>query len=421
MNRQTISATLIVTLCAGALLGYWLGGKRAAHTTGATPATRLAPDREPGRRILYWHDPMMPGVKFDKPGKSPYMDMPLVPVYADEEPAGATVRIDPAVSQNLGVRIGKAEMTTLEPRLAAVGSVAFDERLLAVVQARVEGSIARLWVKAPLERVSRGQRLADILAPQWIAAEEEYVALLDAGTERTRAIRDAARQRLTVIGVPESEIRKIERQRAAEPTTAIYAPVDGVVTGLGAREGTAFASGAELFRINGLATVWVNAQVPESQVSMIPRGSTVEASAAGWPGTTFAGRVAELLPEVDPVTRTIPVRIVVDNADRRLAPGMFLALEFAGQPARPRLTVPSEAVIVTGERSVVIVAGKRGEFSVAEVVAGAESGDRTEILSGLAEGQPVVLSGQFLIDSEASLRSALTRLESGKPAPEPRP
>jgi Cu(I)/Ag(I) efflux system membrane fusion protein len=212
-------------------------------------------------------------------------------------------------------------------------------------------------------------------------------------------------------------IRRIEETRKTDATTTVFSPAPGVVTDLAVREGAAFMPGAPLFRINGLETVWVNAQIPEAQVGLVPPGSQVAARATAWPGMTFAGRVLALLPEIDPATRTLPVRIAIENRERKLAPGMFVSLDFEGRPGEPQLVVPSEAVIVTGERSVVIVARESGGFDVAEVTTGAEANGMTAILSGLAEADAIVLSGQFLIDSEASLRSAVTRLETGAAAP----
>jgi membrane fusion protein, copper/silver efflux system len=282
--------------------------------------------------------------------------------------------------------------------------------LVEVVQARVEGYVTYLNVKAPLERVRRGQPLATILAPQWLEAQQEYLALVDARSQSAEALQDAARQRLVVLGVPDAAIRAVATKHETNATTTLVAPIDGVVTELGVRDGAAFMAGANLFRINGLATVWVNAQVPESQVSMVPLDSTVEAHATAWPGKTFKGRVIAFLPQVDPQTRTLSVRIALDNADFQLSPGMWVALDFTAPASEPQLVVPSEAVIVTGERSVVIIKGKKGSFDVANVSTGVEQGGRTPILSGLKEGQSIVLSGQFLIDSEASLTSTVNRL-----------
>jgi Cu(I)/Ag(I) efflux system membrane fusion protein len=400
-----LMAAAVAILIIGIAGGYWF----AQHRTQSVA-------QDAGRRILYWHDPMVPSARFDKPGKSPFMDMQLVPVYADEQ-GGAAVKVSPVVVQNLGIRLGTVEKAKLQSKLAAVGSVAFDERLLEVVQARVEGYVTRLQVKAPLERVQRGQPLAQIVAPAWLEAQEEYLALLDAQSGRGQSIRDAARQRLAVLGVPESTIRDLDTRRKTSAAATLVAPIDGVVAELAVREGAAFMPGAALFRINGLETVWVNAEVPEAQVSMIPLGSQVTAHATAWPGVAFKGRVVALLPDVDPQTRTLPVRVVVDNPQFQLAPGMFVSLDFEGQDDREYLVVPSEAVIMTGERNVVVVAREGGGFDVAAVTPGAEVGGRTAILSGLEAGQSIVLSGQFLIDSEASLKSSVSRLSTPDPTP----
>jgi membrane fusion protein, copper/silver efflux system len=411
-------AGALTLLALGAIGGDWWAHKMVMSSPTAEPSSSgMNPSGATGgkRKILYWHDPMAPNTKFDKPGKSPFMDMQLVPVFADEASEGGSVRVSSGVVQSLGIRLGKVEKASLKPGLHAVGSVAFDERLLEVVQARVEGYVTRLDVKAPLERVRRGQPLAAILAPQWLEAQQEYVTLLDARSEIARAIREAARQRLVVLGVPEATIRAVETKHETNATTTLMAPIDGVVTELGVREGAAFMTGASLFRINGLATVWVNAQIPEARISMVPLGSIVEAHATAWPGATFKGRVLAFLPQVDPQTRTLTVRVELNNSDFRLSPGMWVALDFTAPASEPVLIVPSEAVIVTGERSVVIVAGEQGSFEVVNVSTGIEQDGRTPILSGLKEGEAIVLSGQFLIDSEASLTATVGRLTATAP------
>lgn len=409
--RMKLIIAAVAILVIGAAGGYWIG-QRKPEPTASTPDAGAQGER----KVLYWQDPMVPSARFDKPGKSPFMDMQLVPVYADEQ-GGAAVQVSPVVSQNLGIRLGTVAKTVLKPRLPAVGSVAFDERLLEVVQARVEGYVTRLHVKSPLERVRRGQALVDIRAPAWLEAQEEYLALLDAQSVRGQGIRDAARQRLSVLGIPDSTIRELDVRRKTNASATLTAPIDGVVTELAVREGAAFMPGAALFRINGLKTVWVNAQIPEAQVSMIPVGSSVTAHATAWPDMAFKGRVAALLPQVDSQTRTLSVRVVVENPEFKLAPGMFVSLDFEGKADQEFLVVPSEAVIPTGERNVVIVAREGGGFDVAEVSVGMEVEGRTAILSGLEEGQPIVLSGQFLIDSEASLKSAVSRLSTAEPKP----
>lgn len=408
-ERQRMFSVAVATLLLGIAIGLVVTRWRDSAVTAGDDA---AAGENTGRKVLYWHDPMMPGQKFDKPGKSPFMDMDLVPVYAGEE-GGAAVRIDPGVIQNLGIRLGQVERKVVPAVLDVVGAVAFDERLLEVVQARVEGYVTRLYVKAPLERVRRGQPIAEILAPEWLAAQQDYIALLDAEAGRAKAIRDAARERLRVLGVPDVTVREIEKERKAKPTTTVFAPIDGVISELAVREGAAFMPGAPLVRINGLSMVWVNAQVPESHVSLLSDGMEVEVGATSWPGLTFTGDVIALLPEIDPETRTLTARVGIKNPDTKLAPGMFVTLRFEQQQAAPQLVVPSEAVIRTGARDVVIVARDEGGFDIAEVKVGGERAGQTIVLAGLEEGQSIVLSGQFLIDSEASLKGAVDRLTSG--------
>jgi len=417
MNQLKWIAAALVLLALGASGGYWWAHRMQPQVD----AMGMTDSASGERKVLYWHDPMVPNVKFDKPGKSPFMDMQLVPVYADEADGDSDVRVSANVVQNLGIRLGKVEMATLPARLRAVGNVAFDESLLELVQARVNGYVTRLHVKAPLELVRRGQPLAAIVAPQWQEAQQEYLVLLDARSPSAQPIREAARQRLVVLGVPETTIRAIETKRATDASTTVFAPIDGTVTELGVREGAGFMPGATLFRINGLSTVWVNAQIPEAKVSFIPTGSTVEASATAWPGATFKGEVIAMLPEVDRETRTLTARVVIENPDHKLSPGMYVSLDFTGPTGEPQLLVPSEAVITTGERSVVIVARDGGGFDVVDVTVGAEQDGRSTILSGLNEGQSVVVSGQFLIDSEASLKSTVSRLEAAPPAPSATP
>jgi Cu(I)/Ag(I) efflux system membrane fusion protein len=407
-------AGALALLAVGVVAGDWWAHRMMSEPAADSPASAGNGTSPRGAaagsgKPLYWYDPMIPGQHSEKPGKSP-MGMEMVPKYSDVASEGGGVRVRSGVVQNLGIRLGKVEKASLKSGLHAVGSVAFDDRLVEVVQARVEGYVTHLNVKAPLERVHRGQPLATILAPQWLAAQQEYLALVDARSQGAEALQDAARQRLVVLGVPDAAIRAVATKHETNATTTLVAPIDGVVTELGVRDGAAFMAGASLFRINGLSTVWVNAQIPESRVSLAPPDSTVEAHATAWPGKTFKGRVIAFLPQVDPLTRTLTARVALDNADFQLSPGMWVALDFTAPASELQLVVPSEAVIVTGERSVVIVKGKKGSFDVVNVSTGVEQDGRTPILSGLTEGQSIVLSGQFLIDSEASLTSTVNRL-----------
>lgn len=416
MRRSLIIAAVAVAFFAG--IGFTLivalvkTGK--SHTEHDQPAAATsAPPSE--RKVLYWFDPMVPRERFDKPGKSPFMDMMLVPKYADETAESGDaggVRIETRLVQNLGVRTAKAVLDRLDRRLRASGAVAFDQRAVAVVQARVAAIVERLHVRAALDPVRAGDSLMTLIAPEWTAAQEEYLGLLVASSPDLDALRAAARQRLLLLGMSEAQILGIERRQHSDIRIVVSAPRAGVVTELGVREGAAVSPGMPLVTINGLATVWVNAAVPEAEAAIISTGARAIATVAAFPGRRFEGRVEALLPEVDAMTRTLRARIVLDNSDHELAPGMFANLELQPVAAGPRcVLVPSEAVIVTGARQVVIVAVGAGRFRAQQVRVGAEAEGRSEILEGLEEGERVVLSGQFLIDSEASLSGALARLD----------
>ena len=414
---------LIALLIAGAggyglySLGMSRGMKMAAAPSDAPrqsggPQKPSDIDPASGRKVLYWHDPMVPGQRFDKPGKSPFMDMQLVPVYADGGSDEGGVSISPRVQQNLGIRTAEVTRGVLQPSVEAVGSVAFNERDVAVVQARTNGYVERLYVRAPLDPVRKGQALAELYAPDWVAAQEEYLTVKRMANESptVAALLDGARQRMRLAGMTEEHIRLVESSGKVHPRLTVTAPVGGVITELGAREGMTVTSGASLFRINGLATVWINAELPERQAAMIRPGNPVEARTQAFPERVFKGRVAAILPEVSAATRTLQARVEIANPGRQLVPGMFATVEFAPVSRKEVLLVPSEAVIQTGGRSVVIVAQADGTFRPVDVEVGTEGNGQTEIRKGLAAGQKIVVSGQFLLDSEASLRASATRM-----------
>jgi Cu(I)/Ag(I) efflux system membrane fusion protein len=423
MKARTLVLALTSVLLLGAAgYGLYRAGMSHGSKKADTAAVSAAPasDASDGRKILYWHDPMVPQQKFDKPGKSPFMDMQLVPVYAGDDDDAGTVRISPRVQQNLGVRTAEVVLGTLTSSIEAVGSVAYNERDVAVVQARSNGFIEKLYVRAPLDAVRKGQPLAEIYVPDWVAAQEEYlsakrIAATSLG-QSLGGLQEGALQRMRLAGMTDEQIRLVESTGAVHARTTLTAPAGGVVTELGAREGMTITSGTTLFRINGLGTVWINAEVPENIAAQVRPGNPVEARTPALPGTTFKGRVNAILPEVAVATRTLKVRIEVANADGRLVPGMFATVSFAPAAKKEMLLVPTEAVIQTGKRIVVMVAQGEGGFVPADVEIGIESNGQTEIRSGLKAGQKVVVSGQFLIDSEASLRGATTRMED-MPAP----
>ena len=377
-----------------------------------------AGDMDPGTgaKVLYYHDPMVPGNKFDKPAKSPFMDMMLVPVYADGDSDGSKVTVSPRVQQNLGVRTAEVTEGTLSPQVSAVGSIAFNERDQAVVQARATGYVEKLYVRATLDAVRQGQPLADLYVPDWIAAQEEFLSVRRMQGTDLAPLVDGARQRMRQVGMSEAQIRLVESGGRTQPRLTLTAPIGGVVTELAARDGMTVMAGATLFRINGLSTVWANAEVPESQAALVRPGAKVQAKSPAVPGATFDGKVQALLPDVNPSTRTLKARLELANPGSRLVPGMFVQMLFMDPRVEKALLIPTEAVIQTGKRTVVMLAEEGGRFRPVDVDAGIESAGQTEIRRGLKLGQRVVVSSQFLIDSEASLKGVEARLNN-EPTP----
>ena len=369
-----------------------------------------------GKKIIYYHDPMVPGNKFDKPAKSPFMDMMLVPVYADGDSDGSQVTVSPRIQQNLGVRTAAVTEGTLSPQVSTVGNIGFNERDQAIVQARATGYVERLFVRATLDRVAKGQPLAELHVPDWIAAQEEFLSIRRMQGKDLAPLVDAARQRMRQAGMNEAQIALVERSGQTQARITLVAPLGGVVTELMAREGMTVMAGATLFRINGLGTVWANAEVPESQAALIRPGTRVQASSAAAPGTALRGTVQAILPEVNAATRTLKARVELANPGSLLVPGMFVTMQFMDMRAAKALLIPTEAVIQTGKRAVVMLAEDKGKFRPVEVEIGIESNGQTEIKRGLQAGQRVVVSSQFLIDSEASLKGVEVRL-NGDPMP----
>jgi Cu(I)/Ag(I) efflux system membrane fusion protein len=397
--KMRFSLTLLAALVGGAMGGYWFAGEK----TAAQPASGGVE-----RQVLYWYDPMVPGQRFDKPGKSPFMDMELVPRYADEQQEDGGVTISARQQQNLGVRTTAAQLRELNLQLDAYGSVATDERSLQVIAARANGLIEKLYVRASQQQVKKGQALAQLWIPDWSAAQQEYLAIRKLGDG---ALTSAARQRLALQFMPEAIIRQVERSGQPQTRITITAPESGFINKLDAREGMQVTATQGLFELASLDPVWMVIDYPQAQAGLLQVGDAVAASSASWPGERFTGQVSELLPNVDPLTRTFKARIVLENPQQRLKPGMYLQVQLAQNAgAKPVLAIPQEALIGSGDRNRVLIAEGNGHFAPVEVVAGLAQDGWVEIKKGLQAGQQVVTSGQFLIDSEASMRSALPQM-----------
>lgn len=362
---------------------------------------------EETQEILYWAAPMDPSYRSDQPGKSP-MGMDLVPVYAGGAVAPASsVHIDPSVSTNIGVRSARAELASLNVPVRTVGRITFDEERLVHIHLRSEGWIQQLAVKAVGEPVSQGDLLFSVYSPALVSAQAEFLQALSSGQKPLIA---ASRQRLRALDISPRQIASISKSRNLNQYVEFFAPIDGVVTKFGAAEGMFVKPATEIMEIAVLSPVWLIADVFESDIAQLRVGASITATSAYDPGRVITGRVDYIYPDLDPRTRTVPVRAVFDNPGNALKPGMFMSVEIAGAPRPETIIIPSEALIRLGREERVIVRLDDSHFRPARVVSGLEADGRVEILEGLAAGEIVVTSGQFLIDSESSLIGAALRL-----------
>ncbi len=395
LQASQLAAAMAATALAAGAGGYWLATSR-----GAGPATTAASGG--GQQALYYYDPMFPNQKFDKPGKSPFMDMQLVPKYADGGGGGggpAGVTVDPAARQSLGIRTVDAKMGSLAATLVVTGTIDFNQRDVAIVQARSGGFVQRVYARAPGDVIRAGAPIASLLLPDWGGAQTEFLSVKRLGKPDLTA---AARQRLRLMGMSDGLIASVERSGRPNGVITITAPISGVIQTLDARAGVTLAMGQTLAQISGLGTVWLNAAVPEARTGDIRIGQPATATLTGFPDEPFAGRVIAILPTTQVDSRTLTVRIELPNRGGRLRPGMFASVALGGD-TEAALLVPSEAVIRTGTRTLVMLATGDGRYHPAEVRIGRDAGGQTEILAGLSAGEKVVASGQFLLDSEASL------------------
>jgi RND family efflux transporter MFP subunit len=430
-----MSRSKALVLLAAALLvaGASLACKKKNVSAGSPPASRLTP---PARKVLYWYDPMKPEVHFDKPGKSPFMDMELVPKYAEEPTAGAGATPPPGLSvvriplerrQEIGVTTAKVERRPIGGGVSTNGVVAEDEGRVHAVNAKVSGYIERLLVDRTGQSVRRGQPLLTVYSPDLVATERELLLALDnvrrlssaspqAATDAS-ALLSATRQRLRFWDIPESEIDRIEKSGEVSKTVTLHSPVSGVVLKKDALPGMAISPGMLLYTIADLSTVWVMADVYQSEMPMVATGNPADVTSAFLPRQTFRGRVDFVYPTVTEETRTVKVRVVIPNPKGLLKPGMYAAVSLRAK-GREALAIPASALIQTGERQIAFVEQSAGVYAPREVKTGMQGRDFVEVLSGLSEGETVVTSANFLIDSESRIGAlgAAPAGSAGQPA-----
>lgn len=372
----------------------------------APPPAMAAADDE--KKILYWVAPMDANYRRDKPGKSP-MGMDLVPVYADADGSDGGITIAPEVVQNLGVRTAVAERSRLWRGIDTVGYVGYDESKVSHIHLRTEGWIENLVVESEGERVTQGQRLFDLYSPELVNAQEEFVQALKLGN--TGLVR-ASRSRLGALGIPAGQVKQLEKDRKPAQTIPVYAPQDGVVADMSVREGMYVKPANNIMSLADLSSVWLLAEIFERQADWVAVGQPAEVSLAFLPGRTWEGTVEYIYPSLDPKTRALKARLRFANEGESLKPNMYANVKIFGGPKNDVLVIPIEALIRTGREERVVIASGEGRFESRIVRAGMESGEWVEIIEGIEAGENVVVSGQFLIDSEANLKASMKRMQA---------
>jgi multidrug efflux pump subunit AcrA (membrane-fusion protein) len=381
-------------------------------------------DPETGKKIKYWTSPMDPTYISEQPGKSP-MGMDLVPVYEEEgedkEPA-STIRIDPGTMQNMGVRLGRVQQKRLIKNIRALGNITFDETKIFTVNTKFNGWIEKLYVNFIGEDVKKGQPLFDIYSPELVTAQEEYLLALEQysklGNSSYPRIRDGARRlleasrtRLQYWDLTDRQIELIGETRKVKKILTIYSPAAGVVTKKDAFKGHYVKQGEHQYEIVDLSSVWVDVDVYEYELPWVRKGMAADMDLSYIPGKRFKGKVLFIYPYLDPKTRTAKLRLAFTNPGYQLKPGMYANVNLKSVVATDTLVIPQEAVIDSGVRKIVFVALGKGKFEPREVNIGLEGNDNEfQVLDGLSEGEEIVLSAQFMLDSESRLREAIQKM-----------
>ena len=396
MNRFIVP---IITLVAGVGIGYALL-PASVPDSDSIAATSNEPE------ILYWVAPMDSSYRRDKPGKSP-MGMDLVPVYAGEaSTTPGTVSISPQIVQSLGVTTAKARTRSLSETISASGIVEVAEDRIIHVHPRVSGWVERLTVTTDGQPVNEGDTLYTLYSPELVNAQEEYLL---ARSRNNRSLINAARDRLTALQLPPKVIQNLDKTGDVQQQIAFEVPQDGYVTNLNIRPGFYVTPGTTMLAIASLKTVWVTASIPQRYADILSTEQDLNLTLPALPGETFSARVDFIYPELDSQTRTLKVRLVLDNSDGRLKPNMFATVSLDTAEGES-LSIPRSALIRTAANDRVVLALGNGEFRSTAVAVGRIAADYAEITAGLEEGDEVVMNGLFLIDSESAVDADLSRI-----------
>jgi Cu(I)/Ag(I) efflux system membrane fusion protein/cobalt-zinc-cadmium efflux system membrane fusion protein len=392
--------------------------------TGGAASALVEPPEE--RKIKYWRAPMDPTYTSDQPGKSP-MGMDLIPVYEDEEEtvAPGTVQIDPVFVQNIGVQSVPVARADIPFTIRTVGNLTYDEQQISWINTKYEGWIERVYVNYVGESVKLGQKLFEIYSPKLLTAQNEYLQAVEYVERlgqsqysdvitRARSLLESSRQRLSYWDLTEEQLQELEKSRQPSRTLTVFSSADGLVVGKmdEALEGMYVKPGMNLYKIADLSTIWLEAEVYEHQIPWLEVGQEAVVEFPYQPGRPLRGTIRHLYPYFDRKTRTMKVSIELPNTDQKLRADMYANVTFDVPSARGVLAIPEEAVIHSGERDVVVLDLGDGTFQVKEVMLGVNGDGVWEVKQGIGEGDQVVVSSQFLIDSESNLREAINKLIS---------
>ncbi len=392
------------------------GPGESASATGTSSAATSGE-----KKVLYWQAPMDPSYISPKPGKSP-MGMDLIPVYEGEEAFGSTVKINPVTEQNMGVRIATVERRDLTLSIRTVARIVTDEQRVSHIHTKISGWVEKTFVATTGEKVSKGQQLLEIYSPQLVTAQDEYLdayhslQILPASSDpvlrrNMENILNSARTRLEYYDISSEQVEELERTGKISKTLVIQSPYDGFVITKHVLDGMEIKPGMTLYTLADLSQVWIQAEIYESELPWVAVGQRATFTLPYMPGESFEGIIDYIYPILETKSRTIKVRLVVQNEDLRLKPGMYANVTIHANPMRNVVAVPQEAVLFSGERALVFVALGGGRFAPRDVVVGVQSGDHYyEIKDGLKEGENIVLSGQFLLDSESRLQEGIAKM-----------
>ena len=400
--KPKILITFITTAITIGVLGVVLGFFNPFSPEIDMPAVEGNSPAQDARQPLYWVAPMDANYRRDEPGFS-VMGMALIPVYE----GGDTITVSSSIQQNLGVRTAAVRVEDFSPIIAAVGTIGWDESSIQILHTRAEGWIEVFNLESVGDRVIAGDTIYELFAPRLVSAQREYTTALQSNNASLVAL---ARDRLTAFGFTPRQINQLNQSRAISARLIVRADRDAIVTNINVREGNYVEPSTPIATLASLERVWIEAEVFETDAIWIESGLAATISFPAFPGEMWSSEVAYVYPELNLVTRSLRLRLIVENKEQRLKPNMFANVQISSIPRLNVLTVPREAVIRSGQGDRVILSLGAGQFKPQVVQTGVSSGSRIEIVGGLVEGDVVVTSGQFLLDSEANGEQAFARL-----------